>query len=95
MNENIILAAGLFLFTGVESTLDSSTALEILSKFGVIAVLWYWLRDLKKQLSTQITEFRAETGEVRKHYDKILEKKSEEHKDYMDRIEKLINDKDN
>ncbi len=94
MNENIILAAGLFLFTGVESTLDSSTVLEVLSKFGVIAVLWYWLRDLKKQLSTQIKEFRAETAEIRNHYGKILEDKRDECKEYMDRIEKLINDKD-
>lgn len=94
MNENILLAMGLFLFTGVETSVDAGTAIDVISKFGVIAVLWYWLQTLKKQLSTQIKEFRAETAEIRNHYGKILDDKRDECKEYMDRIESLIKQKE-
>jgi hypothetical protein len=82
---------GLLLFTGTEALLDnSSSIIELLSKFGVIAVLWYWLKDLKDQLKSQLTEFRGEAKEIREHYDKILESKSNDFKDYQDRIDKII-----
>ena len=44
MDNNTIIdigaATGLFLFTGAEVGLES-TAFDIISKFGVIAVLWF------------------------------------------------------
>lgn len=87
---DLITVGGLLLFTGTDAILQDSTVFELLSKFGVIAVLWYWLKDLKKQLNIQISEFRQETQEIRFHYDKILSDKSIDFKDYQDRIDKLI-----
>lgn len=95
---DLITVTGLFLFTGTDALLQDSTVFELLSKFGVVAVLWYWLKDLKKQLNVQIGEFRGEAEEIRKHYDKILDSKSADFKDYQDRIDKLISrfiDEDN
>ena len=83
-------AVGLLLFTGADAALDQSTIFELLSKFGVIAVLWYWLKDLKNQLKTQLQEFRGEAKEIRSHYDTILENQEEEFKDYKDRIDNLL-----
>lgn len=85
-----IAAGALLLFTGAEVAIEQSTIFEILSKFGVVAVLWYWLRDLKAQLKEQISEFRDESKEIRGHYDKILEDKSRDFIDYKDRIDKLM-----
>lgn len=92
MITDIGTAVGLLLFTGAEAAFDQSTILELLSKFGVIAVLWYWLKDLKSQLQNQLTEFRGEAKEIRNHYDKILEDKSDDFKDYKDRIDKLLSE---
>lgn len=95
MPNNIIdvgTVATVLLFTGAEVALSESTIFEILSKFGVVAVLWYWLRDLKTQLKVQLTEFREESSEVRKHYDKILEDKSKDYSDYKDRIDNLLSE---
>lgn len=87
---DIATAAGLLLFTGADAALDQGTIFELLSKFGVVAVLWFWLKDLKSQLKGQIKEFRDEAGEIRSHYDKILEDKSKDFIDYKDRIDKLL-----
>ena len=41
-----LFGIGMLLLTGTDAFLNESTIFEILSKFGVIAVLWYWLKDL-------------------------------------------------
>lgn len=89
MDHNLtdLLAGGcLFLFTGVEIASTESTIIELVSKLGVIAVLWYWLRDLKAQMKDQLTMFDKETNEIRVHYDKIIADKNTEFTDYKDRM---------
>ena len=90
---DLIAGTGLFLFTGAEVAVSESTIFEILSKFGVIAVLWFWLKDLKKQMKDQLNIFDKETNELKTQYEKILLDKNEEFKDYKERMEKLLNQK--
>jgi len=42
---DVLALSGLFLFTGAEVGIEN-TILEIISKFGVVAVLWYWLQNM-------------------------------------------------
>lgn len=90
------IAAGVLMlaFTGTELMGGEIALIEIISKFGVVAVLWFWLRDLKKQLKDQLLTFDKETNEIRKHYDKILEDKNKEFIDYKDRMDKQLTEKD-
>lgn len=87
---DMISGGALLLFTGADAALDQGTIFELLSKFGVVAVLWFWLKDLKSQLKGQLQEFRNEASEIRGHYDKILDDKSKDFLDYKDRIDKLM-----
>lgn len=66
------LTSGLYLFTSTE--LLDSTVIEFISNIGVIALLWLWLQDLKKQLKNQLKEFRAESKEAREHCDKTIDR---------------------
>ena len=88
-----IFAGGLLLFTGTEVAFESSV-LEVISKVGVIAVLWFWLRDLKSQMKAQLTTFDKETNEIRAHYDKIIEDKNKEFHEYRDRMSDQVKEKD-
>jgi hypothetical protein len=87
-----LFCSGLLFLTGTDVIMTESTIFEILSKFGVVAVLWYWLRDLKSQLKNQLTEFRDETKEIREHYDRLMVDKTYDLKDHKDRIDKLLNE---
>jgi hypothetical protein len=87
---DLMTMGGLLLFTGADAALDQGTIFELLSKFGVVAVLWYWLKDLKTQLKNQLQEFRNEAGEIRTHYDKMLEDKTKDFNTYQDRTDKLM-----
>lgn len=93
-NTDLIAGAGMFLFTGVETLVDSPQVFEILSKFGIIAVLWFWLKDLKNQMKEQLKAFDKETDEIRNTYDKILNQRVAEHADYKNRIDQQLVDKD-
>jgi hypothetical protein len=90
------IAAGALLlaFTGTEMIGGDLAIIEILSKFGVVAVLWFWLRDLKRQLKDKRLTFDKETNEIRKHYDNILEDKNKEFIDYKDRMDRQLADKE-
>lgn len=90
---DISAAAGLFLFTGAEVGIES-TVFEIISKFGVVAVLWFWLRDMKIQMKEQLTTFSTETEKLRVEHQGNLKEVSEIHKDFRDRMEKQITVKD-
>ena len=50
---DIMALSGLFLFTGAEISIEN-TIFEIISKFGVVAVLWYWLQNMKGQIKEQM-----------------------------------------
>jgi len=88
-----LFAGGLLLFTGADVAFDSSI-LEIISKIGVVAVLWFWLRDLKAQMKAQLTTFDKETNEIREHYDKIISDKNTEFHEYRDRMSEQVKAKD-
>jgi hypothetical protein len=94
-NTIIDLTAGtaLMLFTGAEVGLES-TVFDLISKFGVVAVLWFWLRDMKIQMKEQLTTFSTETEKLRVEHDKNIKEISEIHKDFRDRMEKQITVKD-
>jgi hypothetical protein len=82
----------LLLFTGAE-VVSSNTAIELITKLGVIAVLWFWLRDLKKQMKDQLDSFEKRTDEVEDRYEKILADKVSEYKDYKERMDKIMAEK--
>lgn len=90
---DISAAAGLFLFTSTEVGIES-TVFEVISKFGVVAVLWFWLRDMKIQMKEQLTTFSTETEKLRVEHQGNLKEVSEIHKDFRDRMEKQITVKD-
>jgi hypothetical protein len=97
-----LVAGSLLLFTGTETAVDTSgSALELISKFGVIAVLWFWLRDMRKQIAEQtiksdarhdklIETFKIETDELRDNYDKIIDKMTQEYHTYSNKIEEIL-----
>jgi hypothetical protein len=87
-----LFGIGMLFLTGTDVFLTESTIFEILSKFGVIAVLWYWLRDLKAQLKEQLGEFRDETKEIRTHYDKLMQDRKE---DFDKLMNEILKDKGN
>jgi hypothetical protein len=66
----------LFLFTGAELGIENEI-LKIISNFGVVAVLWFWLTDLRKQMK----ELREENKEQFKILNSVYE-------DYKKRIDK-------
>ena len=71
----------LFLFTGAELGIENEI-LKIISNFGVVAVLWFWLTDLRKQMK----ELREENKEQFKILNSIYE-------DYKNRINKHLDNK--
>lgn len=92
MNTNLIDAsagAGLLLFTGAEIS-STSGIMEIISNFGVIAVLWFWLQSMKSQMAEQLKTYEKHTMDLRKEHKEQIKLLSEIHDDYKDRIDKHI-----
>jgi len=90
---DITAGAALMLFTGAEVGLES-TVFDLIIRFGVVAVLWFWLLDMKIQMKEQLTTFSTETEKLRIEHDKNIKEISEIHKDFRDRMEKQISVKD-
>jgi hypothetical protein len=88
-----LAAGGLLLFTGADITATDSI-IEIISKFGVVAVLWYWLKDMKSQMKTLTVTFDKETDEIRTHYEKIIIKIREEHRSDLEKYDTKLEKKD-
>ena len=89
---DITAGTALLLFTGAD-TLDGMI-FDMISKFGVVAVLWFWLRDMKIQMDKQLTTFSTETEKLRIEHEKNVNQVSEIHKDFRDRMERQIKVKD-
>ncbi len=87
-------SSGLFLFTGADLIAPESAIIQLISKVGIAAVLWFWLRDLRKQMQEQLASFEKESAELKTFYGKTLEEKEKEYKDYKDRLEKILAEKD-
>lgn len=83
-------AAGLFLFTGVETMGAESIIFEIISKFGVVAVLWFWLRDMKQQMKEMLATFDKETTEIRQDHKAHIEQINTQYNAYKDSIDRQL-----
>jgi hypothetical protein len=90
---DVLALSGLFLFTGAEVGIEN-TILEIISKFGVVAVLWYWLQNMKTQIKEQMTHFSVETEMLRKEHKETLTDFQEIHKEHKDLMKQQIEVKD-
>lgn len=81
MGNNITDAAVgsiLLMFTGAEFGIESEI-FKIISNFGVIAVLWFWLKDMRKQMNDLREEHREQIKTLNNIY-----------QDYKDRLDKNI-----
>jgi hypothetical protein len=85
--------SGLFLFTGAEISIEN-TIFEIISKFGVVAVLWYWLQNMKGQIKEQMTHFSGETELLRKEHKETLTEFQDVHNKHNELMKQQLESKD-
>jgi hypothetical protein len=85
--------SGLFLFTGEEVAIVS-TIFEIISKFGVVAVLWYCLKEMKEQMKVQSKDFYSETEKLRQEHKSTMHEFQEIHKEHKDLLSEQLKAKD-
>jgi hypothetical protein len=85
-----VAAVGLFLFTGVETLGVENIFFEVISKFGVVAVLWFWLRDMKQQMKEMLLTFDKETTEIRADHKAHIEQINTQYNAYKQTIEKQL-----
>lgn len=85
--------SGLFLFTGAEVAIES-TIFEIISKFGVVAVLWFWLKEMKEQMKVQSKDFYDETEKLRTEHKNTMHEFQEIHKEHKELLTKQLENKD-
>lgn len=101
-----IVGSSLLLFTGTEAAMDGGSILELISKFGVVAVLWFWLKDMRKQIKEQsdkseerhtklVQTFEQETDELRESYEKIIDKMTDEYHVYSSKMEEIFKEQRN
>jgi len=84
---------GLFLFTGAEVSVEGAI-FEIISKFGVVAVLWFWLKEMKEQMKEQSKDFYAETEKLRTEHKNTMHEFQEIHKEHKELLTKQLENKD-
>jgi hypothetical protein len=85
--------SGLFLFTGAEISIEN-TIFEIISKFGVVAVLWYWLQNMKGQIKEQMQHFSGETELLRKEHKETLTEFQDVHNKHNELMKQQLESKD-
>jgi hypothetical protein len=85
--------SGLFLFTGAEVSVEGAI-FEIISKFGVVAVLWFWLREMKDQMKEQSKDFYSETEKLRQEHKNTMHEFQEIHKEHKELLTKQLENKD-
>jgi hypothetical protein len=90
---DIMALSGLFLFTGAEISIEN-TIFEIISKFGVVAVLWYWLQNMKGQIKEQMTHFSGETELLRKENKETLTEFQDVHNKHNELMKQQLESKD-
>ena len=90
---DIAAFSGLFLFTGAEVAIES-TIFEIISKFGVVAVLWFWLKEMKEQMKDQVKGFNEETEKLRNEHKNTMHEISEIHKEHKESLNEQLRVKD-
>jgi hypothetical protein len=90
---DIAAFSGLFLFTGAEVAIES-TIFEIISKFGVVAVLWFWLKEMKEQMKVQSKDFYEETEKLRNEHKNTMHEFQEIHKEHKELLTDQLKAKD-
>ena len=85
--------SGLFLFTGAEVSVEGAI-FEIISKFGVVAVLWFWLREMKEQMKEQSKDFYSETEKLRQEHKNTMHEFQEIHKEHKEILTDQLKAKD-
>jgi len=90
---DVLALSGLFLFTGAEVSIEN-TVFEIISKFGVVAVLWYWLQNMKGQIKEQMQHFSGETELLRKEHKETLTEFQDVHNKHNELIKQQLEAKD-
>ena len=90
---DIAALSGLLLFTGAELSIESAI-FEIISKFGVVAVLWFWLKEMKAQMKEQSKDFYAETEKLRTDHKNTMNEFQEIHKEHKELLSDQLKAKD-
>lgn len=90
---DIAALSGLLLFTGAELSIESAI-FEIISKFGVVAVLWFWLREMKEQMKEQSKDFYSETEKLRTEHKNTMHEFQEIHKEHKELLTDQLKAKD-
>ena len=90
---DIMALSGLLLFTGAELSIESAI-FEIISKFGVVAVLWFWLREMKDQMKEQSKDFYEETEKLRTEHKNTMHEFQEIHKEHKELLTDQLKAKD-
>jgi hypothetical protein len=90
---DIMALSGLFLFTGAEVSVEGAI-FEIISKFGVVAVLWFWLREMKEQMKEQSKDFYSETEKLRQEHKNTMHEFQEIHKEHKEILTDQLKAKD-
>jgi hypothetical protein len=90
---DIMALSGLFLFTGAEVSVEGAI-FEIISKFGVVAVLWFWLREMKEQMKEQSKDFYSETEKLRQEHKNTMHEFQEIHKEHKELLADQLKAKD-
>ena len=103
---DIVAGSLLVLFTGVNELSnmgESGYIIDAISKVGVVAVLYLWVTDLKKQMKEQIDQFTSinknivstfdkETDELRSNYKDIIKELTVINNNQHDRLMKVLID---
>lgn len=90
---DMLALSGLFLFTGAEVSVEGAI-FEIISKFGVVAVLWFWLREMKEQMKEQSKDFYSETEKLRQEHKNTMHEFQEIHKEHKELLTDQLKAKD-
>lgn len=90
---DIAALSGLLLFTGAEVSIEGAV-FEIISKFGVVAVLWFWLKEMKEQMKEQSKDFYSETEKLRQEHKNTMHEFQEIHKEHKELLTKQLENKD-
>lgn len=90
---DIMALSGLLLFTGAELSIESAI-FEIISKFGVVAVLWFWLKEMKEQMKEQSKDFYSETEKLRTEHKNTMHEFQEIHKEHKELLTDQLKAKD-
>ena len=67
-----------------------SLAIDVISKFGVIAVLWYWLRQVQSQMKTQSINFQEQIDSLYEKHKEEVERLSLSHKEEVERLTSMF-----